>query len=154
MYLVTGLGQPGTRRTAPPTSDDEAPPRRGQRRRGQRRPVRTQTSPSPFPDQSSVASGDIKIVWSLNVPFRKDFEAFRQEAAKKMGLHYIKEGRGPHTDNTNINNNDKILKVYHDYALKHDPPMREVIDSVTVKAQYWFTQEDESNRSKWIIVQP
>ena len=148
MYLVTGLGQPRTGHRAPSKSGEEAQERRGQTRREQKK----QDKPSPVPDQ--ITGGEVRIVWTLNVPFRENFEAFSQEVAKKIGLHYVKEGKGPHWDNTNKENNDKILKAYHDYARKHDPPMRETIDSVTVKAQYWFTQEDESNRSRWVILQP
>src|SRR5262245_48807128 len=128
MYLVTGLGQPDTRRNAPPKSDEEAPqvpPRRGQRRRGQKKQEQKKSvkpQPSPVPDQISSVTGDLegKIImsWSLNVPYRKDFEAFIQEVEKKMGLHYIKEGKGPHWDNTNKNINKNNLKAYHDYALK------------------------------------
>jgi hypothetical protein len=103
------------------------------------------------PDRVVVVGGQMIMAWTLNVPFRKDFRAFLQEVEKRIGLHVV-EGTGPHKDNTNSELNKQKLKAYHDYALRHVPPLIENLATTTVNAQYSLTQEMDNYRSKVIIL--
>ena len=126
MYLETGLGQPSKRQ-----------------RKG------------PFISQPRVVPTDRLMSaqtawrWNLNVPFRKDFGAFRQEVGKRIGLHVIK-GRGEQVDRTNNKHNEQRLKALHDELLKRDSPVKEG-DIVSVSARFAFIQGPERHFS-WVEI--
>jgi hypothetical protein len=114
MYLETGLGQPTRRRKRRVIS----PPRVG---------------PA---DQLLIA----EMKWGLKVPFRKDFGAFRQEMAKAIGRHIIKNA----SDITKADDwilkrpeNEQRLKAIHNDLLKL---AKKEADSVIVRTRYTFLQ--------------
>jgi len=76
----------------------------------------------------------------FEVPFRRDFGAFRQEVAKAIGRHVIKDA----SDITKAEDwvlkrekNEQRLKDIHDALLKRDTPKLKESDIVIVRA--WFS---------------
>lgn len=115
MYLETGLGQHSRRQ----------------------RKKRFISAPRVGPaDQLLIA----EMKWGLKVPFRKDFGAFRQEMAKAIGRHVIKNA----SDITKADDwilkrpvNEQRLKTIHTDLLKL--AKKEGV-SVFVRTRYTFLQ--------------
>jgi len=115
MYLETGLGQPSKRRRKRPFMP---PPR----------VVQT--------DQLFWA----EIRWRLKVPFRRDLGAFRQEMAKAIGRHVIKNPSDIQKPDDWIlkrPDNEQQLKAIHNDLLKL---AKKESDIVIVLAKYTFVQ--------------
>ena len=113
MYFETNLGQPSRRRKKVPAI---SPPR---------------VVPA---DQLFWA----EILWRLKVPFRRDVGAFRQEVAKAIGRHVIKDA----SDITKVEDwilkreeNEQRLKAIHNDLLKL---AKKESDIVIVRTKYSF----------------
>jgi hypothetical protein len=121
MYLETGLGQkPKPRPKAP----------------AKRRPA--------IPADRLLTS---TMIWRLSVPFRKDFEAFRREVAKRIEPHTFKPASDiAKVDDPNREENEKRLKAIHDDLLKRDSPKLKEFDIVTVHARFYVL----NGRDKYI----
>ena len=88
----------------------------------------------------------VTVTWRLEVPFRKDFGAFRQELSKTIRPLVTAE-----TDKTSIDSlllEDKYkfmvaaLKEVHGRLLKQKPPKLKDSDPVTVDADIRFNKTD------------
>ncbi len=95
MYLETGFGQVFKPRPKPPAKPPAHPKRR--------------------PKAPADRFLFVIVVWDLKVPFRKDFEAFRQKVAEAIGRHL------PANEKTGIDGllsgrpNQTPLKATHDF---------------------------------------
>lgn len=84
--------------------------------------------------------GYVTAHWNLDVPFRKDFKAFRQELSKAIGPLVTAE-----TDKKSIDqmlrakNREIELKEMHNRLLKRKSPKLKESDAVgvTVNIAYW-----------------
>lgn len=115
MYLETGLGQPSKRR----------------RKR-------------PFKSRPRVVLADdlfrAEMLWRLKVPFRSDLWAFRQEVAKAIGRHVIKNPSDIQKPDDWIlkrPENEQRLKTIHHDLLKL---AKKEADGVIVRTRYTFLQ--------------
>lgn len=116
MYLETGLGQPSKRRRKAPF-----------------------ISPPRVVPADQLRSANVR--WALKVPFRKDFGAFRQEMAKAIGRHVIKNA----SDITRVDDwilkregNEQRLKAIHDELLKRESPKLKESDIVIVTTRFEY----------------
>jgi hypothetical protein len=129
MYLFeTGLGEifkPREQKTPPPTRQPPRPPRR----------VPPKAPPKGPPDRFL----EVYVYWDLWVPFRKDFTAFTQEAAKAIARHVAA------SDKTRVNSllrgEQKNLKLVHDRYL----PTATESNFVIVRATLRFKKNDHTD---------
>ena len=113
MYLETRLGQPSKRR--------------------RKRPFISPPRVVPVDDLFRA-----EILWRLKVPFRRDLGAFRQEVAKAIGRHVIKDA----SDIAKVDDwilkreeNEQRLKTIHNDLLKL---AKKESDIVIVRTKYTF----------------
>jgi len=129
MYFVeTGLGEvfkPREQKKSPPTRQPPQAPRK----------VPPKAPPKGPPDRFL----EVYTLWDLWVPFRKDFTAFTQEAAKAIGRH-VAAG-----DKTRVNNllrgQQKNLKSIHDAYVSEAAGES---NFVIVRANLRFTRNDHT----------
>ncbi len=86
--------------------------------------------------------------WDLELPFRKDFGAFRQELSKAIGQLVTAA-----TDKTEVakllKNREVGLKQMHNRLLKRKSPKLKESDAVSVRAQIAFWKSDYTDI--WLI---
>jgi hypothetical protein len=137
MYLFeTGIGEvfkPREQKKPPPTRQPPRPPRR----------VPPEAVPKGPPDRFV----ELYALWDLWVPFRKDFTAFTQEAAKAIGRHVGA------SDKANVNSllrgEQKNLKAVHDRHLSQATESNFVI----VRATLRFKKNNHTDFD-WLNIDP
>ena len=121
MYFIeTGLGEvfkPREPKKTPPTRQPPQPPRK----------VPPKTLPKGPPDRFL----EVYTSWDLWVPFRKDFTAFTQEAAKAIGRHVAPSEKT--MVNSLLRGEQKNLKLVHDGYLSSAPESNFVIVRATLR---------------------
>ncbi len=93
---------------------------------------------------------DVTARWSLEIPFKKDFKAFRQELSRAIGW--------PHSGGLLRDENDKknldvylaeyVVKPVHNRLLKRKSPKRNESDVVKMHVDITFRNEDYTGLSE------
>ncbi len=128
MYLETGLGQQF-------------------RPRQPKAPAKLPVQAKPRPKAPADRFSGVYVYWDLQVPFRKDFGAFRQKVAEAIGRHV------PANEKTRIDSllrgEQKRLKTTHDsYSAKSES------DFVTVRVTLRFRKNNHTDLDWLNIITP
>jgi hypothetical protein len=67
----------------------------------------------------------VSVQWKLNVPFRKDFEAFRQEVVKAIGKHVAAREKTKIDPALNEKYSRQLLTKYHTFYSQSALGLRE-----------------------------
>jgi hypothetical protein len=91
---------------------------------------------------------EIYVYWKLQVPFRKDFKAFRQEVIMAIGRHVAKSEKAKIDGLLRSSFPEKMLKTNHKYY--SDAPTAESA-FVIIKATLRFTKKDHTGLD-WLSI--
>lgn len=82
--------------------------------------------------------------WSLDVPFRKDFEAFRQELSNAIRPLVTAKTDQTEVDRRLLKDKDEeqVLKALHNQLLKQKSPALKESDAVEINATIKFKKSD------------
>jgi hypothetical protein len=83
---------------------------------------------------------NVTATWDLEVPFRKDFGAFRQELSKAIGQ--LVTAPTDKTESARLLLKEVTLKRLHDQLLKRKSPTLKESDAVGVFAYITFNKDD------------
>ena len=96
----------------------------------------------------------VSVYWTFEVPFRKDFGAFRQELSKTIRELVTAEADKKEIDRLLLEDKHMVtgLKDVHGRLLKRKSPRLKEYDPVGIGATIQFTKNDYTNVSGIFVV--